>query len=268
MDNAFCTMDGQTYSAYRFSQLDMPTISRLRRFLQCPTCHAPAFFRRAARNGQAACFGARPHYNGCTENAPLTRLINGEIDDEDILHNNGQTIVLDLNFGAPERINHVDENINFNGNGRGGRFVGNGNRPNAITHRRLSTLLRNLVIDPNFQHSHQIIEINGENRPVHNLFVKFNQIEQRHINYYHGYWGQIADVGVTHDDTIWLNSGERDDVSLCLPTTIQQPFFERFRIQDIEDLVGSYILYLGTLRQSQNGKKYIVIDELVFVTCY
>ena len=68
--------------------------------------------------------------------------------------------------------------------------------------------------------------------------------------------------------SIWLNSGGREDVSLCLPTTIQQRFFDRFRINMVEDLVGSYILYLGDLRVSQNNKYYIVIDELTFVTCY
>ena len=36
----------------------------------------------------------------------------------------------------------------------------------------------------------------------------------------------------------------------------------------VEDLVGSYILYLGDLRVSQNNKYYIVIDELTFVACY
>ena len=90
MDNAFCTINNQTYNAYQFSQLDIGTISQLRRFLECPTCHAPAFFRKAARNGQAACFGARPHNDGCIESAPLSRLINGENDDEDVLHNDGQ----------------------------------------------------------------------------------------------------------------------------------------------------------------------------------
>jgi len=44
--------------------------------------------------------------------------------------------------------------------------------------------------------------------------------------------------------------------------------FERFKINDAEDLVGSYILYLGELRVSQNNKKYIVVDELAFVTYY
>lgn len=49
---------------------------------------------------------------------------------------------------------------------------------------------------------------------------------------------------------------------------MQRIFFERFDINDVEDLVGSYILCLGNLKISQNNKKYIVIDELAFVTCY
>lgn len=267
MDNAFCTSDNRIYNASQFSQLDAATISELRRFLECPTCHAPAFFRRAARNGQAACFGARPHYADCIETAPLTRLINGENDDEDILHNDGQRIVLDLNFGAAEPIYHIDENIDNTGNGRGTRFVGNGNRPNAIAHRRLSTLLRSLVLNPNFQNSRQVIEINGLENFICDFFVQFSTINQNHVNNFHGYWGQIADIGISNGTT-WLNSGVHDDVSLCLPMEIQQSFFERFRIDDAEELVGSYILYLGELKISINNKKYIVINNLAFVTCY
>ena len=148
MDNAFCTVDNQTYTAYQFSQLDMSTISQFRKFLECPNCHAPAFFRKKARNGQAACFGARPHNMGCIENAPLSRLINGENDDEDVLHNDGQIIVLDLNYGAAEPVNHITEDMNGNGIGRGVRFSGNGDRPNAVAHRRLSTILRSLIFNP------------------------------------------------------------------------------------------------------------------------
>lgn len=268
MDNAFCTITNQTYSAYQFSQFDIETISQRRKFLECPTCHAPAFFRKAARNGQAACFGARPHNDGCIESTPLSRLVNGENDDEDILHNDGQRIVLDLNYGAVEPVNHINDDINENGAGRGIRFIGNGNRPNAVAHRRLSTILRSLVINPEFQDSRQIIEIGDRNEIISDFFVPFNDISQNHIGSFRGYWGQIADIGRTVDDTIWLNSGGREDVSLCLPEAIQRRFFERFRINTEEDLVGSYILYLGDLRVSQNNKHYIVIDELAFVTCY
>ena len=268
MDNAFCTINNQTYSAYQFSQLDIATISQLRRFLECPTCHAPAFFRKAARNGQAACFGARPHNDWCIESAPLSRLINGENDDEDVLHDDGQRIVLDLNYGAAEAVNHIDDDMNGNGAGRGVRFSGNGNRPNAVVHRRLSTILRSLIINPAFRFSEQIIEVGTINQTISEFFVPFNEINQNCIGRICGYWGQIVDIGVGQDGTIWLNSGGREDVSLCLPTTIQQRFFDRFRINMVEDLVGSYILYLGDLRVSQNNKYYIVIDELTFVACY
>lgn len=268
MDNAFCTINNQTYNAYQFSQLDIGTISQLRRFLECPTCHAPAFFRKAARNGRAACFGARPHNDGCIESAPLSRLINGENDDEDVLHNDGQRIVLDLNYGAAEAVNHINDDMNENGAGRGVRFRGNGNRPNAVAHRRLSTMLRSLVINPAFRVSEQEIEIEDEIRTISNFFVSFHEINQTHIGRFCGYWGQIADVKEGNYEAIWLNSGTRDDVSLCLPSQMQRIFFERFDINDVEDLVGSYILCLGNLERSKRNKKYIMIDKLAFVTCY
>ncbi|EIC13177.1 hypothetical protein QG083_06685 [Kingella kingae] len=269
MDNAFCTLNNQTYTAYTFSQLSPTVISQFRRFLQCPSCQAPAFFRKAARNGQAACFGARPHNAGCTENAPLTRLIHGENDDEDVLRNDGQRIVLDLNYGAAEPVNHIDENVIDNGGARGARFIGNGNRPNAVAHRRLRTLLRSLVCNPDFKNSTQILEINGQERLINEFFVQFNQITANYINQFHGYWGQITDIGISpNNGTIWLNSGGHDDVSLCLPPEIQAAFLDRFRRNDAEDLVSDYILYLGSLQRSQNNKYYILINDIAFVSLY
>lgn len=129
-------------------------------------------------------------------------------------------------------------------------------------------MLRSLVINPVFRVSEQEIEIEDEIRTISNFFVSFHEINQTHIGRFCGYWGQIADVKEGNYEAIWLNSGTRDDVSLCLPSQMQRIFFERFDINDVEDLVGSYILCLGNLKISQNNKKYIVIDELAFVTCY
>ncbi|MDK4589456.1 hypothetical protein QG040_10335, partial [Kingella kingae] len=70
------------------------------------------------------------------------------------------------------------------------------------------------------------------------FFVQFNQITANYINQFHGYWGQITDIGISpNNGTIWLNSGGHDDVSLCLPPEIQAAFLDRFRRNDAEDLV-------------------------------
>ena len=112
-----------------------------------------------------------------------------------------------------------------------------------------------------------MIDAGNHSGVICDFFVPFNRINHSYVNRVHGYWGQIADIGRDYD-TIWLNSGGRYDVSLCLPERIQRDFFDRFEINDPEDLVDSYILYLGTLKASSHNKNYIVIDKLALVTCY
>lgn len=65
---------------------------------------------------------------------------------------------------------------------------------------------------------------------------------------------------------LWLNSGGRDDISICVPEQFVNELYERFRITDEEELAGTYALVLGTLRTSQGGKKYVQVEDLGFLT--
>ena len=65
MIKAKCTIDNFTYTAVEFAQLQPNELEHKRRFLQCPACGGPAFFRHAAMIGRGPCFGARPHADGC-----------------------------------------------------------------------------------------------------------------------------------------------------------------------------------------------------------
>jgi len=258
MDTALCTEDRVIYEAVQFSRLPPIELARKRRLLRCPECDGPAFFRKASRSGRAACFGARPHVDGCELAAPEQEpQDDGPGTDQDALHNPGERIVVDFNFGAQVQPEHEEApGLQPNPNRRGG-FVGDGVRPDVRIHRRLSSLLRTLVEVPAFRQSGQLLEIDGRDEiAVRDFFIALDAVTPEHAGLFRGFWGMLSDARFSTDRTLWLNSGGRDDISFCLDADYVDGIYERYRIEDEEDLAGAYILAFGTLQVSQNGKLY------------
>lgn len=266
MNTAFCIEDGITYEAVQFSRLPPIELARKRRFLQCSECNAPAFFRKASRSGRGACFGARPHVEGCDLAALDHEPIDGQGDDEDELNNPGERISVDLNYGArPQQPRPVVPSDGRAGN-RGRRFVGRGARPDAKVHRRLSTLLRTLLEVPGFSQSAQILEIDGRNDiAVRDFFVPIEQVSIDNEGQFRGFWGMLSDARFSQDGTLWLNGGGRDDISFCVSSDHVDDIYHRYHLEDEEDLAGAIVLVLGTLRVSQNGKMYCVISNPAYL---
>lgn len=263
MDVARCTIDNHSYDIPTFESLSDQQIGRFRRHLVCPECGGPGFYRRESRSGQAACFGARPHEQNCPLAAAEPRRGGALGGGQDELINRGERIEVDFDYGAHPPVN-PDPDVPHNPRGQGGRFIGEGLRRNAVMHRRLSTLLRNLIHSPDFRVSEQLIALpEGEFR-VRDFFVEFSEINNSHENEYRGYWGFISDAAMSRDNPpdLWLNSGGRDDVSIvCNSGTIGE-LQNRFPFEELDDLAGSYALIFGRLRFSQYGKKYLAINEI------
>lgn len=262
MDTAFCTEDGITYEAVQFSRLPPIELARKRRLLQCSECHATAFFRKASRSGRAACFGARPHVEDCDLAALDHEAIDGQGDDDDVLNNPGERIAVDLNYGAHQQQPRPVIPGEGRAGNRGRRFVGDGARPDARVHRRLSTLLRTLLDVPAFSRSTQILEIEGINDiAVRDFFVPIEHVSIDNEGQFRGFWGMLSDARFSPDGTLWLNSGGRDDVSFCIDSNHVDDIYTRYHLEDEEDLAGANVLVLGTLRVSQNGKMYCVVPD-------
>lgn len=267
MDTALCTDDGITYTAVDFSALPPTELACKRRALQCTECCGPAFFRKASRNGQAACFGARPHADNCALAAPEYDLEDdGTGNDQDELHNPGERIVVDFNFGVTNPPIHIEASDLPPNRNRPGRHRGAGIRPDAQTHRRPSTLLHNLIQVPAFRQSEQTVVVEGHDEiPVRDFFVPLSDVSRRHVKLYRGFWGMLSDARFDEDKTLWLNSGSRKNMSFCLRAEQVDGVYARYNVNDEEDFAGAYILVFGTLLESQNGKLYCVIEDPGFV---
>lgn len=263
MDIAKCALNNKIYIAVNFAELPASELSNKRKSLICTECNADAFFRKASSSGQAACFGARPHMENCSFASPETQVSEAEGGDEDIIHNPGQIIEIDLNFGASNQ--NIDVGPNHGGEtGQGrGRHVGRGTRPNANMHRRLSTLLRNLINSNEFRNSNQLIKLEGRSvTSVSDFFMNFNDVSGAKDGEFHGYWGMLTDARIGNGGTLWLNSGGKSAVSCAISHQDIDALYNRYSIDDEEGFAGVYALIIGEKGTSQNGKQYIRIDSI------
>jgi hypothetical protein len=179
MDFAKCTIDNKIYKAHEFEQFEASELAQKRRFLVCKECGGLGFFRKASKSGQAACFGARPHKDGCDLAAPENDLVDGLLTKEELAYlNSGNEIVVDFNYGTQTKIHvNTDEEDTSNRESKKGRHsVYNGIAP-AKSHKGLSTFLKALIADKDyFKDSIQNIDLEGYTYKAKNLFKNFSEL--------------------------------------------------------------------------------------------
>ncbi|WP_409281473.1 hypothetical protein [Pseudomonas defluvii] len=255
MDSALCLANGKQYTGPEFAGLNEALRNDLRRQLVCVECRTPAYFRKESKSGQGPCFGARPH-TGCVLATPESARGIGAGTEEDILHNPGTHIVIDAAQGAHENVN-IDVDGPNGGAARGGRYTGAGGQRNANSRRRLRPLLKNLIYLPAFRTSTQTIEIPERGTwTVRELFVNFSDADTVPLGAFHGFWGEIYDVGTGADGSLWLNAGQREAVSVVVNVTQVNAFLARHSMT-VAELEGVHLLVFGTIHRSGNGKLYI-----------
>lgn len=255
MDSAFCTANNTAYTGADFAALSDAERAHFRRHLVCVVCATTAYFRKEAKSGQGPCFGARPHANCVLATVESTRGMGGN-NEEDILHNLGTHIVIDEAQGAAANVNG-DPGDPGGAGAAGRRFSGNGGRPNAVSRKRLGPLLKNLIYQPAFRNS--TIQIEIPNRgvwPARDLFVNFSSVGQCKPSTFYGFWGVIYDTGTGNDGTLWLNTGEWDDVSVAVDPEDITPFLTRHKTT-VAKLEGAHILVFGTTFRAGSGKQII-----------
>lgn len=262
MNIALCTLDNTTYTAVDFNQTE--NFIAKRRSLVCTQCNSAAFYRGPTRNGREACFGAS-HAEGCTLAAlEYVGTPPGQGDVEDEVFTAGQRIVVDFNQGTPATDTEAQPVGRPTEADNGRVYNGEGTTVRETMSRRMSSLLRNLIVNEEFRRSTQIMEIVGLGEyPVADFFVNFGDISEGHIDCYHGYWGMVTDARIVDNGTLWFNSGGREDLSVLLDQRYIEGTFQRFRIEDEEDIAGAYILVFGEFKRAAGGnrKKFVHITD-------
>lgn len=138
----------------------------------------------------------------------------------------------------------------------------------SATHARLRPLLRMLMAIPALASSRQWVDVPDIGTfKVAEFFVPFESLAELPGCNYLGAFGKIHSALLAPlDGALWLNSGQPDDPSICVPRPLIPALAERFQIADASDLAGANVLVFGILRTSRNGKKFLVLDALNHIT--
>lgn len=267
MDSALCTLNNRVYDAAEFARLNPTYLESRRRALICNSCGHEAFFRSASVSGRGPCFGARPHGPDCPEATVDAGVWGvGGAEQNEPIFNAADRIVIDLPAADGERVDNDVGGAEHRRRGAGRGFGAEGGAGVNATHRRLSSLLRRLNQNPEFQSMDTIITPPGgyAQTTVRDFFVRFESAREKAIGQFSGLWGMITDASYDQGGSLWLNTGGRSQISFVIDQPLVNAFLLRLRVDNIEALSGAQALILATASESGRGKIFASIGDLRF----
>ena len=263
METARCLQDGSIYSSQQFTRLPATDLWEKRRYLVCPECGGPAFFRKQSHDGREPCFGARPHSDGCNlKAAPASANACERGDPSNDLLDTAKRLVVDFGYGAAQLAQSAPPAALQDFSTQREQATGSGVGTSLVKQVRLRPLLRYLM-STQVRASQQIVDVAGVGTfAASELFVPFDATTPIHYFNWHGFFGAIVSAYFDRAKTLWLNSRGQTDLSICVSSGLVADLYSRFRITEEEDLVGANVLAFGHIQLSQQGKKYIVLNDI------
>lgn len=260
MDLAFDTIADYEYTAKQFNAMPAHWIAEHRTALECHLCHNQAFFRKASVSGQAACFGARPHTEGCknatqsSEEKERTEAIEKFVRENPGGH-------FDLKFTLPKPPSNKTPATGLAdgcGGNTAGKYVKWGKRQETSSSIQARQILINLATSANYRQSTQTISTpkSGGKVQICDYFIPFKDASEGDAGKERGYWGTITDYW-PKNDVYWLNTGTKDHMSICLPSDVKDELLLAYGLDSVYDLVGNYVLWIGELRVAKSEKLYL-----------
>ena len=281
MLDAAYRVEGQaekTYSVFNFQRLSEQEIELLRQQLYCPVCGGKAYFRKASRDGKAACFGSRYHQADCSEFKPSA---SRKQEEQDALEVNQQLLesdALKIDFSMPlrrraspsQQAQAKQEPIEGVQSPKG-RYLANAKskkefktethaepknsqEPKIVT-QGLQKLLHSLLRGSDLASSDLWIYTDDKYRwRAKNLFVNFADAEPNERRAPRMYWGTIS-----HADKalLWLNPADCKDVGIPIEE-VKAELFKKFDIQESEDLEGAGIILFGKCFWNKDKTRKII----------
>lgn len=255
MQYARCKSDNQVWESSQFAQLDKQTLEAKRRNLACTECGEFAWFRKESRHGHPAHFCAhhddecelKVHYVSTDESANDGT----ELEDE-VSSSNTIIVRLDQETGGDVEVTPTQQPPREGGEEGGRRFVLRNRERQSTQQFTLRRILHRLVKSQDFRSSAtQVVFYRNNDEvmlsgPVRNIVTSFDEITEIHNGQTNFYWGPVASVGRTDDGKIWLNStDDYNSASVAIFEDIADEFLQLFNIDDLDDLLGSWVLVAG-----------------------
>lgn len=289
MLDAICIYDEaspETYTVFKFQKLNEADIEKYRQSLLCPACKQKAYFRKASKDGRAACFGSRYHHADCKEFKPskakareeLAAIeVNQQLVDSDALMIDfsmqplsfqGRKPVIppnDIDKKTSVDFTHKREQISADNDvllsepSELGASVKAGDLSEApqsrVATQGLEKLLLSLLRGSELSKSDLWVYTDKKYRwRAKNLFVNFADAEPTENGAPRMYWGTLS-----HSDKKmhWLNPADCSDLGIPIED-YQEALLMNFNIQDRRDFEGAGIMLFGKCFWNKDKTRKII----------
>ncbi|PKH56712.1 hypothetical protein CXF83_06385 [Shewanella sp. Choline-02u-19] len=280
MLDAVCLYDETkpiTYSVFKFQKLSDADIEKYRQALLCPACAGKAYYRKASKDGKAACFGSRYHQADCAEFKPSAAKereeqhaieVNQLVVDSDALIIDFSCAPKMTKAKTPSAVTKVlIENETQSNNPTvitpmpvaadlstaellkpeltGPTAVKTEDETSAkkrVATQGLEKVLHSLLRGSDLATSDLWVYTDDKYRwRAKNLFVNFADAEPTENGAPRLYWGTISH---TDKERLWLNPAETKDVGIPIDM-FANSLISRFGLEDRRDFEGAGIILFG-----------------------
>ena len=265
-----------TYSVFKFQQLPDEDIERLRQWLICPACGGKAYFRKASKDGKAACFGSRYHQADCIEFKPSAQKSREEQDAIEVqqLLVDADALMIDFSrkprrhspsnktptvpsasktesttksssISEPSKVSVASPEDDQIQESKTGYQVNTSEQPTEkrVQSQGLEKLLHSLLRGTDLAKSNLWVYTDTERKyrwRAKNLFVNFADADPTD-NKPHMYWGTISHTDPTMN---WLNPADSKDIGIPIDG-VKAKLLKQFAIEDKRDLEGAGLILFG-----------------------
>ncbi|WP_299804096.1 hypothetical protein [uncultured Shewanella sp.] len=282
MLDAICLFDELnpvTYSVFKFQKLSDLDIEKYRQVLVCPACAGKAYYRKASKDGKAACFGSRYHQADCREFKPSAARTREELHAVEVnqLLVNSDAMIIDFcrqpsqskksintskPLGAELMPNECTQKAEQSSTSTpepkltGGPNLNTGTEQVAInalnqsaeqTEKRiakegLEKLLHSLMRGSELAESDLWVYTDEKYRwRAKNLFVNFADADPTENGSPRMYWGTVSHID---KEELWLNPADTKDVGIPIDK-VAEPLKLRFGLSERRDFEGAAIILFG-----------------------
>ncbi|MFT5789533.1 MAG: hypothetical protein ACI8SJ_001649 [Shewanella sp.] len=280
MLDAICKYDEtkpMTYSVFKFQKLSDADIEKYRQALFCPACAGKAYYRKASKDGKAACFGSRYHQADCSEFKPSAAK---EREEQHAIEVNQLVVDSDamiIDFSRVPKVIKPKVQPATNAISKKSEAASNSSaemisaaseadlskaelsKPelaktelvtagdDAETHKRIATqglekVLHSLLRGSDLATSDLWVYTDEKYRwRAKNLFVNFADAEPTENGAPRMYWGTISH---TDKERLWLNPAETKDVGIPIDM-FASSLISRFGLEERRDFEGAGIILFG-----------------------
>ncbi|ABZ78053.1 conserved hypothetical protein [Shewanella halifaxensis HAW-EB4] len=265
MLDAICLFDESnpiTYSIFKFQKLSDADIEKYRQALMCPACAGKAYYRKASKDGKAACFGSRYHQADCREFKPSAAKereeqhaieVNQLLVDSDAMMIDFSRQPRSLKSRA-ERETQTQKQAPIQKQAQtspellsvsssSDRVAAHSsNVEKRIASEGLEKILHSLMRGSELAESELWVYTDEKYRwRAKNLFVNFADAEPTETGAPRMYWGTISHVD---KELFWLNPADSKEVGIPIDKIVE-PLKLRFGLDERRDFEGATMILFG-----------------------